>query len=74
MGKGVTRDDSQAMRYFRQAADQGDPQAEFNVGFMFANGRGVPRDDAQAVTWYRKAAAQGYADALKELKQRGIAQ
>ena len=74
MGKGVTRDDTQAMRYFRQAADQGDPQAEFNVGFMFANGRGVPRDDAQAVTWYRKAAAQGYADAQKELKQRGIAQ
>ena len=74
MGKGVTRDDSQAMRYFRQAADQGDPQAEFNVGFMFANGRGVARDDAQAVTWFRKAAAQGYADAQKELKQRGIAQ
>lgn len=74
MGKGVTRDDTQAMRYFRQAADQGDPQAEFNVGFMFANGRGAPRDDSQAVTWYRKAAAQGYANAQKELKQRGIAQ
>lgn len=74
MGKGVTRDDTQAMRYFRQAADQGDPQAEFNVGFMYANGRGATRDDAQAVTWYRKAAAQGYADAQKELKQRGITQ
>jgi len=74
MGKGVTRDDTQAMRYFRQAADQGDPQAEFNVGFMYANGRGVPRDDAQAVTWYKKAAAQGYADAQKQLKQRGISQ
>jgi hypothetical protein len=74
MGKGISRDDGQAMKYFRAAADQGNAQAEYNVGFMYDNGRGVPRDDAQAVSWYRKAAAQGYADAQKALKQHGLTQ
>ena len=47
----------------RRLAEQGDAEAQFNLGFMYANGEGVPEDDAEAVRWYRMAAEQGYARA-----------
>ncbi len=47
----------------RQSADQGDAQAQFNLGLMYDLGQGVPEDDAEAVAWYRKAADQGVAGA-----------
>ena len=46
-----------------KAAEQGDAEAQANLGFMYANGEGVPQDDVEAVKWYRKAADQGYAKA-----------
>ncbi len=42
---------------------QGDAVAQYNLGWMYANGNGVPQDDAEAVKWYKKAAEQGDADA-----------
>ena len=47
----------------RQAADQGDAEAQNNLGLRYANGKGVLKDDAEAVRWYRLAAEQGQADA-----------
>ena len=47
----------------RQAADQGDATAQFNLGVMYTNGRGVLKNDAEAVRWYRLAADQGLAEA-----------
>lgn len=47
----------------RKAAEQGDAEAQFSLGFMYTGGLGVPQDDAQAITWYRKAADQELADA-----------
>ena len=47
----------------RQAADQGDAEAQYNLGLMYDNGEGVLQDDAEAVKWYRLAAEQGRADA-----------
>ena len=44
-------------------ADQGHAIAQYNLGWMYANGEGVPEDDAEAVRWYRLAADQGHADA-----------
>jgi hypothetical protein len=49
-----------AVEWFRKAADQGYPQGQFGLGWMYANGRGVPKDENEAVQWYRKAAEQGY--------------
>ena len=46
---------------------EGDASAQFNLGFMYANGRGLPQDDAEAVKWYRKAAEQGHALAQSNL-------
>ena len=47
----------------RQAAEQGDATAQFNLGGMYAKGEGVPKDDAEAVRWCRLAAEQGLANA-----------
>src|SRR5690606_38356514 len=52
-----------ALKIFTELAEQGVAKAQFNLGFMYANGEGVPKDASQAVTWYRKAAEQGDARA-----------
>ncbi len=63
IGRGVPKDEQQAVVWYRKAAEQGNAIAQFNLGVMYANGQGVPKDEQQAVVWYRKAAEQGHADA-----------
>ena len=48
-GEGVPQDDAQALIWFRKAAEQREPTAQFEIGQAYATGRGVPRDDAQAI-------------------------
>ena len=45
--------------HIRKAAEQGDADAQFNLGAMYANGAGAELDIVEAVNWYRKAAEQG---------------
>src|SRR5689334_2503681 len=52
-----------ALRILRPLAEQGDVQAQFNLGAMHEQGLGVPKNDAEAVNWFRKAAEQGFAGA-----------
>ena len=52
-----------AMKEWRPLAEQGNANAQYNLGVMYANGNGVPQDDVEAVKWYRLAADQGDADA-----------
>jgi hypothetical protein len=47
----------------RAKAEQGDAEAQYNLGLMYANGDGVPQDDAEAVRWLRLAADQGLSQA-----------
>jgi TPR repeat protein len=49
------------------SAEEGDAEAQFNLGVMYAQGQGVPQDDVQAVKWYRLAADQGVAQAQYNL-------
>ena len=49
----------QAVSWFRKAAEQGDADAQTNLGISYAEGEGVPKDQAEAALWYRKAADQG---------------
>ena len=51
----------------RRAADQGDADAQYNLGVMYSNGEGVPQDFTQAMAWYRQAADQGDAGAQYNL-------
>ena len=48
-------------------AEQGDAQAQYNLGECYADGAGVAKDVAEAVKWYRKAAEQGHAPAQNAL-------
>jgi tetratricopeptide (TPR) repeat protein len=48
-----------ALRLLRPLADQGDVQAQYNLGVFYDHGLGVPQNNSEAVKWYRKAADQG---------------
>ncbi len=52
-----------ALREWRPLAEQGNAEAQFNLGNMYRKGLGVPQDYAEAVNWFRKAAEQGHAKA-----------
>ena len=56
-----------AYRLIKPLAEQGLPEAQFNLGLMFDKGQGVPQNYAEAVKWYRKAAEQGSAEAQYNL-------
>ena len=42
-----------------KAAEQGDAEAQLNLGVMYAHGVGAPENKAEAVRWFRLAAEQG---------------
>ena len=48
-------------------AEQGDAEAQLNLGIRYANGEGAPEDDAEAVKLYLLAAKQGLARAQNYL-------
>jgi TPR repeat protein len=56
-----------ALIFLRPLAEQGNPQAQYTLGYIYAEGESVPEDDGEAVRWYRKAAEQSDADAQNEL-------
>ena len=47
----------------RTAAEQGDAEAQVNLGTMYSLGQGVRQDYAKAKEWYEKAALQGNEEA-----------
>jgi TPR repeat protein len=59
VGKGVPKDPVQSAYWFRKAADQGDPGAQNQLGYMYVWGIGVDRDDTQAFRWFSRAAGDG---------------
>jgi len=65
-GWGVPKNPSEAISWYRAAAEQGDPTA-CNLATTYLLGRGVRRDDRQAATWFLAAAQQGFAVAQANL-------
>jgi len=51
----------------KSASDQGDAQAQYDLGYMYEEGRGVKQDSTKAMQCYLKAAEQGHAKAQYEL-------
>ena len=58
-GRGVLKDEAEAVRWYRLAADQGHAGAQFNLGVMHADGRGVLKDSVLAHMWSNIAGANG---------------
>lgn len=52
-------DPAEGVRWFRKAADQGDPDGQYHLGRAYASGVGVREDKSEAAKWYLKAAEQG---------------
>ena len=49
-----------AVREAKPLAEQGNADAQFNLGSLYYQGRGAPQDYDEAVRWMRKAAEQGH--------------
>ena len=60
---GAPGGESAELRMLREAAERGDADAQYMLGYMYAHGDGVPEDDAEAVRWFRLAAEQGNTEA-----------
>jgi hypothetical protein len=53
----------------RRKADQGDAEAQFDLGLAYILGWGVPQDYVRARQWFEKAAGQGNARAMSFLRE-----
>ncbi len=67
-GEGVTKDPLRAASLYCDGARYGDVEAQFNLGWMYANGRGVERSDELAAYFFKLAAEQGHGPAQKMLR------
>lgn len=56
-GRGVPRDPSGALNFFRIAARLGNEHAMYRLGCAFRDGEGVERDPQRALVWYRRVEA-----------------
>jgi TPR repeat protein len=60
---GLAKDDREAARLYKLAADQGLASAQKYLGVLYATGRGgLTKDDREAARLYKLAADQGNAD------------
>jgi hypothetical protein len=73
-GEGVEQNYAQALSLYCEAAALSQPDAYFNLGWMFLNGRGVPQNDAIAVLWFGRAARNGIGQAFNILQMLGQVQ
>ncbi len=59
-GRYVPQDRPRAASLYRQAAERGQPHAQWRLGVMLDLGEGVDEDPGEAVIWLRRAAAQDH--------------
>ena len=64
-GEGVDKNQIEAVRWFRKAAEQGLASAQLTLAYNC-----VAKDEAEAVRWFRKAAEQGVDEAQFNLAYR----
>ncbi|MGA9125590.1 MAG: hypothetical protein WB382_19985 [Pseudolabrys sp.] len=53
------RDYATAVRLNRPLAEQGNVNAQYNLGTFYDNGLGMPQDKVRAYMWFSLSAAQG---------------
>jgi len=56
-----------AIKEYRPLAEQGNRNAQYNMGLLYDFGNGVPQDHKEAHRWYEMAASQGHAEAQANL-------
>jgi hypothetical protein len=68
-GFGVAQRDSDALAWYRRAADDGSAAGQRAVGDFYRKGRGVSADASEAARWYTRAAEGDDLRAQYELGQ-----
>ena len=58
-----TQDYAKAAQLWQPPAEQGNAEAQYRLGTLYAEGKGVERNDATAFMWMQRAATQGNASA-----------
>jgi hypothetical protein len=66
-GEGVAKDATEAVNWYRKAAEKDHVRAQHALGECYYNGKGVAKDAKEAVKWYRKAAEQNHAPSQHNL-------
>ena len=67
IGDSVPQSEEEAVRWYRKAAEQGLPQAQYCLGNMYKTGNGMEeKDESEAVRWFLKAAEQDVAYLRKD--------
>jgi len=64
---GSEQDHVVALEWFHRSAEQGNREAQSQLGYLYSNGIGTSQDSAKALHWWRKAAEQGHPAALFNL-------
>ena len=68
----LPRNYTEALYWYRSAAEKGYPGAQTNLGIMYARGRGVTTSRSTAIEWFQRAAAQGDIAAQRNLQSLGV--
>lgn len=68
------RDYSDAAKKFRALAEEGNVDAQYQLGVLYSAGQGVPTNEGEAVGWFKRAAEAGNADAQWALAFRFFSQ
>ncbi|MBV7480101.1 tetratricopeptide repeat protein [Pseudomonas sp. PDM31] len=61
------QDLAQALAACQKASDEGDAQAQYELGEFYYDGKNAPRDLNQALSYFEKASLQGHAQAQFKL-------
>lgn len=70
--EGVPQDKQEAVELYCQAAKLGHAEAQYALGWMYANGRSVPRDDGVAAQLFTMAAEQGHVQAKNMMRYTSV--
>ncbi|WP_248766440.1 tetratricopeptide repeat protein [Pseudomonas protegens] len=61
------QDQAEALAACQKAADEGDAEAQYELGEFYYEGKGAPQDFNQALSYFEKASLQGHAQAQFKL-------
>lgn len=61
-------DNNTALQVFRPLADNGNKDAQYQLGYMYQTGTGVGKSSAEALKWYELAAKQGHNSAAIQVR------
>jgi TPR repeat protein len=62
-GIGVNQSFTEAVKWYRKAAEMGNADAQCELGDCYSDGHGIEKNDHEAACWYFKSARQGNATA-----------